>query len=485
MLNRPPMDDGPTFEPRPLEPWYLPGVRDESVTATQTVSEPHVTRKPDGQSWARLMVVSPPSLCQALPIPKAGLMCGRKPGGEGVAISHRTVSRRHLHIRREGAAVYSLADAGSRNGTWHNGEPVGSLPRVLGHGDVIRFGDVVAVFECGDRGLRETPEVRPQAVYGRSAAAVILREALGRAATDTAPVLVQGESGTGKESVAAELHRLSGRSGPLVVANCAALSASLVDSQLFGHERGAFTGAVTSQEGFFRAAHRGSLFLDEFGELPLEVQPKLLRAVEAGEVVPVGQAKSHVVDTRVIAATHRDLEGDIESGRFRRDLFARISLLRVRVPPLRERRADILSWLHMFVARWRSRQGLPEAELEVTPRAAEMMLLAPWPENLRGLDRLAHRCGVLCGAEPLRPDVVLEVIGGGVPSDGELTPPRGTAVVRERAAPRPAKPTAAELRNALEASGWNVRAVARQFDRDRRQVYRWMDAYGIERPAAG
>lgn len=480
------MDDGPTFKPRSMEPWYRPCVRDESATATQTVSEPHVTRKAGTQAWARLMVVSPPSLRQELPIPKSGIVCGRKPGDDGVAIAHRTVSRRHLHIRREGPSVYSVADAGSRNGTWHNGEPVGSLPRVLGHGDVIRFGDVVAVFECGEDGLHESPSVRAQAVHGRSAAAVGLRQAIERAAKDTAPVLVQGESGTGKESVAAELHRLSGRGGPLVIANCAALSASLVDSQLFGHERGAFTGAVTAQEGFFRAAHRGSLFLDEFGELPLEVQPKLLRAVEAGEVVPVGQAKSHVVDTRVIAATHRDLEGDIESGRFRRDLFARISLLRVRVPPLRERRADILSWLHLFVGRWRTRQGLPEAELEVTPRAVEMMLLAPWPENLRGVDRLAHRCGALCGAEPLRPDVVLEVIGGGVPPREDTTPAAvaSSPVAAKSPAARPPKPTAAELRNALEATGWNVRAVARQFDRDRRQIYRWMDAYGIERPNA-
>ncbi len=478
------MDDGLNRTPPRLKPWYRPSVRDESATATQTVTEPHGSAKAGTHAWARLMVVSPPRLRQELPVPKGGLVCGRKPGDDGVAIVHRTVSRRHLRIRREGPSIYSVSDAGSRNGTWHNGEPVGALPRVLGHGDVIRFGDVVAVFECGEQRLRESPSVRAQAVVGCSAAVIGLREAIERAARDTAPVLVEGESGSGKESVATELHRLSERAGPLVVANCAALSPSLVDSQLFGHERGAFTGAVSAQEGFFRAADGGTLFLDEFGELPLEVQPKLLRAVEAGEVVPVGQAKAQIVDTRVIAATHRTLGGDVESGRFRRDLFARISLLRVRVPPLRERRADIVAWLHLFVDRWRSRQGLPSAELEITPRAVESMLLAAWPENLRGLDRLAHRCGSLAGTEPLRPDVVEEVVGRHVPTTSAEVPGAPKPAAKPVAA-RPPKPTAAELRNALEATGWNIRAVARQFDRDRRQVYRWMDAYGIERPSGG
>jgi len=429
------------------------------------------------------MVVSPVQLTQEIPVENRGVLCGRKPSGDGVRIEHRTVSREHLRIQREGAGLFSVADAGSRNGTWHNGEPVGALPRVLSHGDVIRFGDVVAVFECGSGELRETPSVRAQAVVGRSSAVIGLRQAIERASRDTAPVLVQGESGSGKEAVAAELHRLSGRGGPLVIANCAALSASLVDSQLFGHERGAFTGAVAAHEGFFRAAHGGTLFLDEFGELPLEVQPKLLRAVECGEVVPVGQAKAHVVDTRVIAATHRELAHDVADGRFRRDLFARISLLRVRVPPLRERRADVLGWLRLFVQRWRERQGLPAAELEITARAAEQILLATWPENLRGLDRLAHRAGVLAGQEPLRPDIVREVVDVAPIVPQTAAPATGPDTAsRPAKTARPPKPTPEELRNALESSGWNVRGVARQYERDRRQVYRWMEAYGIERP---
>jgi len=467
--------------------WYRQLVSEPSATATQTATDTHSVGRKDDAAWARLLVVSPPALRQELPVPREGIACGRK-GAEGVfAISHRTVSRRHLQLRREAPLVYSIADLGSRNGTWQNGEPVGKLPRVLGHGDVLRFGDVVAVFECGTGSLYDPPEVDQGVVLGRSAAAVGLRQSIARASRDTAPVLVIGDSGTGKEAVAAELHRLSGRQGPLVIANCAALSASLVDSQLFGHERGAFTGAVQSQEGFFRAADGGTLFLDEFGELPLEVQPKLLRVVENGEVVSVGRTTATHVDTRVIAATHRDLEHDVATGQFRRDLFARLSLLRVAVPPLRSRRADIMTWLELFVSRWRRRQELEVLPLDATPRAVEALLLSAWSENLRGLDRIAHRHGRDLGRERLRPALVEEVIGVPEPLAEAPTPtPSGSlAGLPLAASPRVPKPDAKALRESLDECEWNVRAVARLYGRDRRQVYRWMDAYGIERPSAG
>ncbi|MGH1343428.1 MAG: sigma 54-interacting transcriptional regulator [Nannocystales bacterium] len=459
-----------------------------NATATQTATDTQGTGDGDDADWARLLVVSPPALRQEIPIPREGTACGRKSSQGVFAVPHQTVSREHLQLQREAPAVYSVADLGSRNGTWQNAEPVGRLPRVLTHGDVLRFGDVVAVFECGTGSLREPPEVDQGVVLGRSAAAVRLRQAIARAAQDAAPVLVLGQSGTGKEAVAAELHRLSGRKGPLVVANCAALSASLVDSQLFGHERGAFTGAVQSQEGFFRAGHGGTLFLDEFGELPLEVQPKLLRVVENGEVIPVGRTSATVVDTRVVAATHRDLEHDVETGRFRRDLFARLSLLRVTVPPLQARRADILAWLELFVSRWRKRQTLDALPLEVTPRAVEALLLSAWPENLRGLDRVAHRHGRDVGREKLRPELVEEVIGVREPSMLAPPPCEGGGIVRPQGpvvSPKRPKPDADALREALAESDWNVRAVARVFDRDRRQIYRWMEAYGIERPEVG
>lgn len=453
-----------------------------SATATQTATELGGGAT-EAATWARLIVVSPPAHRQELPILGKGVICGRKPA-EGVhAIAHQTVSRRHFHVRREAASVYSVADLGSRNGTWKNGQPVAAMPRVLNHGDVLRFGDIVAVFECGTGSLHDPSEVNRGVVLGRSAAAVGLRHAIARASADTAPVLVLGESGSGKEAVAAEVHRLSGRAGPLVIANCAALSASLIDSQLFGHERGAFTGAVQSQDGLFRAANRGTLFLDEFGELPLEVQPKLLRVVESGEVVSVGRSRPTQVDTRIVAATHRNLEQDVDDGRFRRDLLARLSLLRIRVPPLRERRADVMTWLELFVTRWRRRQELEPLPLDVSPKAVEALLLSAWPENLRGLDRVAHMHGRDVGRERLLPALVEKLTGSATANE---TPTRSPAEDEEEVvvpSKRP-KPDAQRLRDALRECDWNVRAVARLFGRDRRQVYRWMDAYGIERPSS-
>ncbi|MEL6706600.1 MAG: sigma-54 factor interaction domain-containing protein, partial [Bacteroidota bacterium] len=189
---------------------------------------------------------------------------------------------------------------------------------------------------------------------GRSLAAIELRAQIARAARAGGATLVEGESGTGKEFVASEVHRLSRVQGPYVVANCATFSSSLADSQLFGHERGAFTGAVSSHKGYFRSADGGTLFLDEIGELPLELQPKLLRAVELGEVVPLGGTNAARVQTRILAATNRTLRDEVEAGRFRRDLYARLSLQRIDVPPLRERRGDFLLWYDLMHQRWQN-----------------------------------------------------------------------------------------------------------------------------------
>src|SRR6185295_11015283 len=173
------------------------------------------------------------------------------------------------------------------------------------------------------------------------------------AATDPAPVLLHGESGTGKERIAGELHRLSGRKGRLIAVNCAALSRELVESQLFGHQKGAFTGATELHPGYFRAAQGGTLFLDEIGELSLEVQPKLLRAIQQGEVQAVGSTQPAHVDVRVVAATNRELQQAVNAGQFRADLYARLSLWELRVPPLRERRADLFPWIDRLHGRWR------------------------------------------------------------------------------------------------------------------------------------
>jgi transcriptional regulator with GAF, ATPase, and Fis domain len=297
-----------------------------------------------------------------------------------------------------------------------------------------------------------------------------------RSAPSKSPLLVSGETGTGKELTAAEVHRHSGREGPLVKFNCAELSPNLVESQLFGHERGAFTGASTAHAGLFVAAHGGSLFLDEVGEIPAELQAKLLRVLEEGEVRPLGGTGARKVDVRVIAATNLNLLERVEQGGFRRDLYARLSYLELRLPPLRERKQDLLGWIEHFRARWCTEHGTT-APLTLRPNAAQRLLTAPWPDNLRGVNRLVHRL-LAAGAGP---EIGIQALEAALP---ELLPARSEPVEAPRAASaRPAsdRPTREEFEAVYRANGESVRATSKHFGRDRRQIYRWLEQFGIER----
>jgi transcriptional regulator with GAF, ATPase, and Fis domain len=295
--------------------------------------------------------------------------------------------------------------------------------------------------------------------------------------------LIIGETGTGKELLAREIHQRSARPGRFVALNCAELSAQLIESQLFGHERGAFTGASSAQPGLFVAANGGTLFLDELGELPLDLQPKLLRALQEGEVRPVGSVTSRKVDVRVVAATNRELPEFVERGQFRRDLFARLSLWELHLPPLRERRQDILHWLRVLLGAF-CRERSARAELRLLPDAAERILLHPWLDNLRGLDRLVHR---LASAEPHRRigmSALLEALPElGPPrkasehpvawTPGDTSPPQADDARR--------RPTREELLEVYTSSGFSVRATSKHFGKDRKQIYRWLESFGISR----
>lgn len=427
-----------------------------------------------------------------------GVVIGREPGPHGLEISHSTVSRRHFEIACDASSgVYVGSDLGSHNGSWINGQAAGRPPRVIHSGDVLRLGEIVGVFECGDTATADDQAVDRDAVPGESAAVRRLRAEIARAAEERVPVLLIGESGTGKEWVAREIHRLSGR-GTLVVANCAALSATLVESQLFGHERGAFTGAARSHPGLFRSAEGGSLVLDEIGELPLELQPKLLRAVELREVAPLGGSETFQVDVRIIAATNRELVAEVEGGRFRRDLYARLSVVLVRVPPLRARRSDLLGWIDRLHQRWSAaRDGRERPPLDLTSETVEALLLHRWPENLRGLDHVVHELAALPeGRKVARADLMHALPGAydasrSTPGERQREPvqPAREAVGEAEAeaadepeAPRRDKPGREELLAVLEQHQWNIVAVARYYGRNRRQVYRWMDDFGIEPP---
>jgi transcriptional regulator with GAF, ATPase, and Fis domain len=423
---------------------------------------------------ARLQLVYPRDRQAVIDLDQRELVLGRRPE-PGLRVDDPTVSRRHFAIRFLNGRHVGI-DLGSRNGSRVDG--VISDPRAppvpLADQAVIRLGDVVFVYERGPSvAAPDAPEVSREAVFGSSAAAVALRSRIARCARDPSPVLLVGETGTGKEFIAREIHRLSRRSGPLVAVNCAALSPQLIESQLFGHAKGAFTGAHSAHEGFFRAAQGGTIFLDEIGELPTALQPKLLRVVQEGEVQPLGETRAVAVSARIVSATLRDLTEMLDDGSFRLDLYARLSPWEVRVPALAERRADILGWLERLHAQWNrqraaSGEGMP---LVFEANAVERILLYPFRDNLRGLDRLVHRA---CGERSGRVDV-----GSRLPGASDAARPSA----RSGRAVRPPKPSKQELLAALERYEGSVRATAKHFGRERRQIYRWLEQYGVRAAA--
>jgi DNA-binding NtrC family response regulator len=221
------------------------------------------------------------------------------------------------------------------------------------------------------------------------------------------PVLIMGASGTGKEVIAQLIHRWSGRANePLIAANCAGLPESLIESELFGHKKGAFTGASADRLGFFQAADRGTFFLDEIGELPLHLQPKLLRALESGHITPLGSEKPVEVDVRLVAATNRDLAAAVGDGKFREDLYYRINVMELIVPPLSERREDIPKLARMFAKQF---AGGP---VRLSPQALHCLLANTWTGNVRELRNAVQRACLLCRGDVIMPEHLPAKIAG-------------------------------------------------------------------------
>ncbi len=263
---------------------------------------------------------------------------------------------------------------------------------------------------------------------------------LERVAPTKARVLILGESGTGKELVARAIHRMSPRSEqPFIKVNCAAIPAELVESELFGHEKGAFTGAVARKRGHFEAAHNGTLFLDEIGDMPLAVQVKVLRALQQGEITRVGSDQVQTVDVRVLAATHHDLEAAVAKGTFREDLFFRLSVLPLRVPPLRERVEDIPSLALAFVRQLCDEHGFKTKR--VSQSAIDELCTRPFPGNVRELRNLVERMVILSGDSIEREDV---------PEEPRLSRELRARLGHERAASTPPPPVARPSDSSVE-----------------------------------
>jgi DNA-binding NtrC family response regulator len=297
--------------------------------------------------------------------------------GCDIVIGVTTVSRRHLELSlvREGVLVHDL---GSRNGTFLGGNRIERM--VLGLGGRITVGPTTLQIDVDNDALHAGPasaDGKYRGILGSSDPMRSLFGVLRRLEGSLVTVLVEGDSGVGKERVARALHDGSVVSeGPFIALNCGAIARELVGSELFGHRRGAFSGAHEARKGAFRTAHGGSLFLDEIGELPLDQQPALLRAIDLGEVRSLGEDQPTSVRVRVIAATNRDLEADVAAGRFRRDLFYRLAVVRLRVPALSERRSDIAPLARYFA----------EQQAVVLPEATIAELESRnWPGNVREL----------------------------------------------------------------------------------------------------
>ena len=317
---------------------------------------------------------------------------GGRPGADLVLADPR-VSRLHFEISVD-AHGYRLRDLGSTNGTVVDGYRANDL--YLRPGSEITVGDTTLRFtpEDDEVDVPASPDDRFGPLVGASVAMRELFALLAKAAPTDATLLVEGESGTGKELVAEAVHAASGRAGgPLVVFDCAAIPTQLMESELFGHEKGAFTGATSQRVGRMEEADGGTLFLDELGELPLDLQPKLLRALEKREVRRVGGARTRRVDFRGVAATNRDLAAEVNRGAFREDLYYRLAVVRVRVPPLRERAEDVPRLVEHFVRRALPDDAKRAAKIlaSISEENRARLMAHPWPGNVRELKNLIQR----------------------------------------------------------------------------------------------
>ncbi|MGE3807655.1 MAG: sigma-54-dependent transcriptional regulator, partial [Gemmataceae bacterium] len=312
----------------------------------------------------------------------------------------------------------------------------------------------------------------PVQILGTSPAIQEVLHQLRKMAPTEERVLILGESGTGKELVARELHRVSSRgNGPFVAVNCAALQESLLESELFGHEKGAFTSAVTSKPGLFEVASDGTLFIDEIGEMRLELQAKLLRVLEDGCIRRVGSTHWIQTNARVVAATNKELGAEVSRGHFRKDLYYRLSVLTLRLPPFRERREDIPLLVEHFL------NAGPNGPHEIEPEALEALTRYNWPGNIREMENALTQARILSESRKITlrdlPEEILAAVRGASPAPSAHNgTARGAASLDEL--------EARHVREALEAEGWNKSRAAARLGISRHRLYRLITRFGLE-----
>jgi transcriptional regulator with PAS, ATPase and Fis domain len=426
---------------------------------------------------------------------------GRTPGAT-IVIDDPRISRKHATIRRVGGDVL-VRDLGSRNGTKVRTEILRNAEKLVTAGDTIHVGPaeiVVAAVTRDDARIAARserppqPEERaPESVDRASLAAqepiedvafafdsvVVadpvmqkvfrLARRLGQAPTT---VLVAGETGTGKEVVAEQIHRWSPRaSGPFVRLNCASLAENLLESELFGHEKGAFTGADRRKIGFVEAAIGGTLLLDEIGEMPLALQAKLLRVIETKQVVRLGGTSEVPVDVRFLCATHRNLKQEVSTGTFREDLYYRISTFTLQIPPLRERPAEITLFAELFASHVAQRMGVPAPKIALD--ASESLLKHAWPGNVRELRNAIEHAVVMAEEGTVRAEHLPE----SVLRPSEPMPIESARAMKEQFAEVEKK----NVEAALAAEGGNQTRAAKRLGITRRMLIYKMAKFGIRR----
>jgi transcriptional regulator with PAS, ATPase and Fis domain len=403
---------------------------------------------------------------------------GRDPDCD-IAIDRATLSRKHFRV--EGGPQPSVRDLGSTNGTTLDGvkvAPGAAVPLVAG-GLIEAAG---LLFVLRDAASHTEPSGRLESVVVEDPAMQRLHDLAGAVAQSRMSVLVVGETGVGKEILANALHGRSPRAGMrLVRVNCAALPESLLESELFGHEKGAFTGASQSKAGLLESSDGGTFFLDEIGEMPLSTQAKLLRVLEGGELTRLGGLRPRPIDVRFVAATNAHLPTLVSSGAFRRDLYYRINGITLAIPPLRDRPTEIASLARAFVvARARLSSRLPPA---IAPGAVARLEGCTWPGNVRQLRNVMDRALAVCRGPIIQPEHIL--------LDAPVTapPPRASAAPPATPPPPPrglmrADPLEDRLRliSALEQANGHQGRAAEILGVSRRTLMNWLDAHHLPRP---
>jgi len=403
-----------------------------------------------------------------------------------LAVPDAWVSTTHAVIRKS-EDRWIIVDAGSKNGTLVNGRITRTAE--LKDGDLIELGQTFFLFRESLATWATLPafvdaaSLRPS-VPGLLTLVPSLADQLERVpviAPSPVSVVIRGETGTGKEVGASAIHQLSRRTGPFVAVNCASLPDSLVQSELFGYLKGAFTGAAEDRPGLIRGSDKGTLFLDEIGDLPSAAQAILLRVLQEGEVLPIGGRKPIKVDIRLVVATHQDLQARVATNQFRADLLARVSGWTLSLPPLRERREDLGILIGTLIRR--HAPGRPE-QVAFSCDAARALLRYHWPLNVRELEKCLMAALVLASDGPIRPTDLPGPVQAAIGSSGDDSSEAKTEPLNQQ----PAPPRLSErdqqqmelVVKMLQKHSGNITAVAQALGKARGQVRRWIKRYGID-----